>query len=147
MDERKRELLAGYVDGELSESERTEFEERLAVSAELRAELEEFKRLKEVTSMARYADLPNEVWESYWESVYKKVERGLGWIFFSMGTILLLGYGLFEVFSKMFADPSVPLLIKIGFGAAAAGLVFLLVSFARERLFAYKHDRYREVDK
>lgn len=147
MDERKRELLAGYVDGELSQSERAEFEERLAINAELRAELEEFKRLKEVTSMARYADLPNEVWESYWESIYKKVERGLGWIFLSVGTILLLGYGLFEILSKLFADPTVPLLIKIGVGAAAAGMIFLLVSFGRERLFAYKRDRYREVDK
>lgn len=147
MDERKRELLAGYVDGELSESERSEFEQRLADSAELRAELEEFKHLKEVTSMARYADLPSEVWESYWESVYKKVERGLGWIFFSVGAILLLGYGIFEIFSTMFADPTVPLVIKIGFGAVMVGLIFLLVSFTRQRLFAYKRDRYREVDK
>ena len=60
---------------------------------------------------------------------------------------MLLGYGLFEVFSELFADPTVSLLIKIGFGAAAAGTIFLLVSFTRERLFAYKRDRYREVDK
>ena len=58
-----------------------------------------------------------------------------------------MGYGLYEFFSELFADPAVPLLVKIGFGAAGAGTAFLLVSFGRQRLFAYKRDRYREVDK
>lgn len=48
-----REYLAGYVDGELTESERIEFEEQLDRDPRLRAELDEFRKLKEVTGMIR----------------------------------------------------------------------------------------------
>jgi hypothetical protein len=140
-----RKLLAGYVDGELSDAEKTRFEAALAEDAELRAELDEFRRLKEVTSMATYADLPPEVWDGYWASLYRKLERGIGWVLISIGVIVLLCFGLFEGFRSMYVDPLVPLWVKIGATAVAAGGVFLLVSYGRERLFAYRRDRYKEV--
>ena len=142
-----RELLAGYVDGELTDEQRQAVEEELAKNPELRAELEEFRRLKEVTGMVRYADLPDEVWEDYWHSVYRKLERGIGWILFSIGAIVLLGYGLYQMFRGLYFDPEVPFLIKVGVTGIAGGLIFLLVSYARERLFAYRRDRYKEVTK
>ena len=142
-----RELLAGYVDGELTDEQRQAVEEELAKNPALRAELEEFRSLKEVTGMVRYADLPDEVWENYWHSLYRKLERGIGWILLSIGTIVLLGYGLCQVFIGLYLDPEVPVWIKIGVTGIAGGLVFLLVSYARERLFAYRRDRYKEVTK
>ncbi|MEW6412331.1 MAG: zf-HC2 domain-containing protein [Candidatus Zixiibacteriota bacterium] len=143
----KRELLAGYVDGELSDEQRVAFEQALLTDPELRAELEEFRKLKEVTSMVRYADLPPEVWDSYWQDLYRKLERGVGWILFSLGAIVLLSFGLFQFFSQLYIDPEVPIWIKIGVTALAVGSVILLVSFVRERLFAYKRDRYREINR
>jgi len=145
MDKRIQELLAGYVDGELSQEQRTEFEEALATSAELREELEEFRRLKEVTGMVQYADLPDEVWESYWQNLYRKTERGIGWILLSLGAIVMLCFGLYEVFSTLYTDPEAPLWLKIGLSALGVGSAFLLVSYGRERLFAYHRDRYKEV--
>ncbi len=142
-----RKLLAGYVDGELTESEQAKVEKALRENAELRAELEEFQKLKEITGRTTYADLPDEVWESYWESLYKKLERGIGWIFFSIGAIILLGFGLFLCFKGLFTDPNTPLLIKIGVSGLTLGVVILFVSFLRERLFAYKHNRYKRVKK
>ncbi|MBU8934836.1 MAG: zf-HC2 domain-containing protein [candidate division Zixibacteria bacterium] len=140
-----RKLLAGYVDGELTNEEKMAVEQALAESPELQTELEEFRKLKEVTGMAQYADLPDEVWETYWESIYKKLERGIGWIFFSVGAIVLLGFGLYEVFSQLYLDPDAPLWTKIGLTALAVGSAVLLVSFGRERWFAYKRDRYGKV--
>lgn len=140
-----RKLLAGYVDGELSESEMIRFEEALAEDAELQAELDEFRRLKEVTSMAQYVDLPQEVWDGYWASLYRKLERGLGWVLVSVGAIVLLCFGLFEGFRAMYVDPTVPLWVKVGTTTVAAGSVFLLVSYGRERLFAFRRDRYKDV--
>ncbi len=64
-----RKLLAGYVDDELTENERRTVDEALLNDLELQAELDEFRKLKEVTGMAQYADLPDEVWETYWESI------------------------------------------------------------------------------
>ena len=147
MDDRMREQLSGYVDGELSDDERRQFERELETNAELRAELEEFKRLKKVTDTMHYADLPDEVWENYWQSIYRKTERGLGWILLSVGAIIVLCFGAYEVFSQMYTNPDTPLWLKIGITGVSLGAIVLLVSYARERLFAYKRERYREVTK
>jgi hypothetical protein len=147
MDEKNRELLAGYVDGELTASEKLDFERELSHSAELRAELHEFMQLKEVTSTMRYADIPDEVWDSYWESLYKKTERGVGWIFFSVGAIMVIAFGLYHAFHQLLTDPNAPLWLKVGLPMATLGAAILLVSYIRERLFARKRERYTEVEK
>jgi hypothetical protein len=143
----KRELLAGYVDGELTDQQKVAFEQALQQDPELRAELDEFRKLKEVTGMVRYADLPEEVWDSYWQNLYRKTERGVGWILFSLGAIVLLTFGLFQFFSQLYIDPELPIWIKVGVTALGFGSAILLVSFTRERLFAYKRDRYREINR
>lgn len=147
MSKDKREMLAGYVDGELPENERLAFEKELADNPELRAELEEFMKLKELTGILTYADLPDEVWENYWQSLYKKLERGFGWILFSIGAIVLLFFGLFQFLSELYYSPTTPIIVKISVTALLLGAIILLVSFSRERLFAYKRDRYKEVNK
>jgi len=147
MEEKFRELLAGYVDGELTAPEKLDFERELSHSAELRAELHEFMQLKEVTNAMRYADIPDAVWESYWESLYRKTERGLGWILFSVGAILVIGFGLYHAFYDLFTDPDAPLWLQIGLPTATLGAGILLVSYIRERLFARKRERYTEVER
>jgi hypothetical protein len=147
MDERWKQLLAGYVDNELNPEERREFERELAHNVELQNELKEFNRLKLVTSQMKYADLPDEVWEAYWQSLYKKIERGAGWVLASVGAIVLLVFGLFEAFSKLYANPDSPLWLKFGLTIGCIGVIILLVSLIRERFFAYKRERYTEVEK
>ena len=147
MNKNMHELLAGYVDGELSEEERAAFEAELQKDPDLRAELDEFKKLKEVTGMIQYADLPDEVWEGYWQNLYRKTERGIGWIFFSIGAIVLLSFGLFQFFKELYINPEVSLLVKVSVTALGFGGVVLLVSYIRERLFAYNRDRYGKVTK
>ncbi len=147
MNENIHEMLAGYVDGELSEVERHTFEEELNRNPRLQAELKEFTKLKEVTGLVKYADLPEEVWESYWQSLYRKTERGVGWVFYSIGAIVLVCYGLYELFSNLFVNPEVPILVKLGISALVVGSAVLLVSLTRERIFAYRRDRYKEVNR
>lgn len=141
-----RKLVAGYVDGELTQDQKMAFEQELAANPELRAELEEFQNLQKVTGMMRYADLPPEVWETYWQSLYRKLERGIGWIILSISAIVLLCFGAFEAFSHLWLEPDNPLWLKLSVSGIAVGAIILLVSYGRERLFAYKRDRYREVE-
>jgi hypothetical protein len=145
--ELKHELLAGYIDGELSAEEKALFEQELENNPSLKKELEEFKQLKDLTNSMQYDDLPDEVWESYWQSLYKKLERSTGWILFSVSTILLLFYGAFNLLKEMYINPDISLFIKIAVTSLVAGLIILLVSYIRERLFAYKRERYTEVMK
>ena len=147
MNKDKRELLAGYVDGELTPEEKKLFESMLAEDPQLKAELEDFMNIQNITGLVKYDDLPEEVWESYWESLYKKTERSLGWIFFSIGAIVTLCFILFQAFQQMHLDTDTSLIIKISVTVLTMGLVILLISFVRERLFAYKRDRYREVNR
>lgn len=147
MDERWKQLLAGYVDNELNRDERREFEQELERNAELKAELKEFNRLKLVTGQMKYADLPDEVWEAYWQSLYKKIERGAGWILASLGAVVLLVFGLFQAFSSLYTNPEAPLWLKFGLTVGSIGVIILLVSLVRERFFAYKRERYSEVEK
>lgn len=147
MDKHLHELLAGYVDGELSDDERRAFENALVTDPELRRELEEFKKLKEVTGLMTYADLPEEVWENYRQSLYRKLERGFGWIFMSLGAIILLCFGAFSALYEIYTDPGVSLWVKAGLAALIIGAIVLLVSYIRERLFAYNRERYREVNR
>ena len=142
-----RKLLAGYVDNELTDEERARVEDALTTDPELRAELEEFRKLKEVTGMMRYADLPSEVWDSYWQSLYRKLERGVGLIIFSLGAIVLLAFGAWEFLRALWITPGNPIWLKLGISAVVLGGIILFVSYARERFFAYKRDRYGEVER
>ena len=147
MSENYRELLAGYVDDELTDAEKLEFERELSHSAELRDELQEFILLREITKTMRYADIPEQVWDSYWESLYKKSERGIGWTLFSAGAIVVLCFGMYELLFGLMINPDAPLWLQIGIPTMLAGAIIMLVSFLRERIFARKRERYTEVEK
>ena len=139
-------LLMGYMDGELAPGERQEFEQHLAGCRECSAELDGFRKLKEVTDMVRFGEPEDRVWEFYWRGIYNRIERGVGWILASVGAALLLAFGAFKLVEKLLTDPTVSLMVKIGVSALLLGVVFLLVSLVRERIFGLKHDRYsREV--
>lgn len=88
-----------------------------------------------------------EIWQIYWTSVYNRLERRIGWILLSIGAIILLFFGGYKAVEEIIHDPTTPLLLKVGILTAMAGIVVLLVSLLRERLFVRKRERYKEVEK
>ena len=86
--------------------------------------------------------------DRYWGNVYNRLERGVGWICFSLGAILLLCWGAFAMIEELIQDPGVSMVVKTGVVALIAGAVILFVSIARERLTVRKTDKYsREVER
>ncbi len=144
-EEKYRIMLSGYIDNELSPEEKRDFEVHLEGCADCRKELESFQKLQEVTGAMKYADIPEQVWEGYWSSLYKRMERGVGWIFISIAAIMLLCFGCYHFCADFLLNPEEPLLLRIGIGSGFIGFIILLVSIIRERLFARKRDRYDEV--
>jgi len=140
-------LLAGHQDGELDQKQRELVEKMLAESPEWRDELARLEKVKEVTGKVKYNDLPLEVWDRYWENLYRRIERGLGWIFFSIGAIILSISALFYLVRDFFLNPAVSFFLKLGVAALLIGGIILLVSIVRERLFAYNRERYKEVQR
>ena len=137
-----KRLLMGLLDGELSEDEKKSVEMHLDGCVECRAELKEFDEMKEVMKNMKYKEPPDEAWEKYWSRVYNKLERGLGWILASIGTMILLFYGGFKAVESLVKDPTVAILLKVAILVLLAGLVILFVSVVRERIFTYKKDKY-----
>ena len=144
-DERVRQLMMAEVDGEISGEGRRELESALERNPDLREELETFHRLKEVTDTMTPLKPPEETWDTYWEDVYRRLERGIGWVLVSVGTIIAGTWGLWTAVSELMRDTTIPAYVRWGLLALIAGFVILFVSVVRERLFMHKDDPYKDV--
>lgn len=146
-EERARRLIMASIDGELGGGEREELERLLDAYPALRAEWERLQRVKEVTGAMRLRPAPEEVWSDYWTSVYSRLERGIGWILFSVGAIVLLSYGAWAAVRELLADTTMPWFVKASLVALTVGTVVLLVSVVREKVFVGQRQRYKDVER
>ena len=145
--QRIKELISSFYDGELDEKQKKLVHSHLEECSECRKEFEEMGRFEEVMSQMALKKPPKEAWQMYWTSVYNRLERGIGWILFSIGAIILLFFGGYKLVEGIIQDASVPLILKIGILSVLGGLVVLLVSLLREQLFVRKRERYKEIEK
>ncbi len=146
-EERARRLIMASIDGELSGGERGELERLLDEHPALRVEWARFQRVKEVTEAMALRPAPEEVWSDYWASVYSRLERGIGWILFSLGAIVLLSYGAWTGVRELIADATMPWFMKVSLLALTVGTVVLLVSVVREKAFVGRRQRYKDVER
>lgn len=139
--------LMSHLDGEIEPEKKKEIERHLTECESCRKEYQSFVRLKEETDKMKLADLSDQLWKGYWKGIYRRLERGAGWIFVSIGVIILLSFGVYQFFKEFLTDPNAPLILKIGVSTLAFGVIVLLVSIVRERLFLFKTERYGEVER
>ena len=140
-----KELLMGYLDNELDNEQREDLERHISSCAECSAELKEFRELKKITDEVTLVEPEDKMWEQYWGSIYNRIERGIGWILFSIAAIVLVTYGGFKVIEDVVKDPTVGVVLKAGLVVLIVGLAILFVSVVRERIFFWKDDRYKEI--
>ncbi len=138
-------LLMGYLDDELDDEQKNSVRQHLASCPQCTAELEEFRKLKQITDQVTLAEPEDRIWQQYWSGVYNRAERGIGWIIFSVSAILLLIYGGFKFIEELVKDPTVDIILKAGLIALIIGLAILFVSVLRERIYFRKKDRYKDV--
>lgn len=140
-----KDLMMGYLDEELSTEQIRRFEEHLTMCKQCSSQLQEFRQLKAITDQMTLIEPEDRLWQQYWDGIYNRVERGIGWIIFSVAAILLTIYGGFKAIEDLITDPTVGLLLKIAMLALLVGLAILFVSVLRERIFFWSKDRYRNV--
>ncbi len=138
---REEELKNKYFDGNLSEEEKKELRRLTLKDNKTAKELKEMDKLKEVIDMLEPVN-PEKEWEKYWSSLYNKLERGIGWIIFSIGAILTITFFGFQFIKELIRDPQIALYAKVGLIALILGLAILFVSVIRERLTLSKTDKY-----
>lgn len=144
-DDRVRRLMMAALDGESTPEERAELERLLAADVELMEEWNRLVALKEVTDSMTTKKPPEEVWDRYWTDLYPRLERGIGWILLSLGAVVVLSYGAWEGLRSLWEDAELPVAVKGGILVGIVGLVVLLVSVAREKVFLHQSDRYKDV--
>lgn len=142
-----RELMMRALDGELDAGEREELARALAADPALNEEWTRLERLKEVTSNMSMRKPPEEMWDGYWSSVYSRFERGLAWILVSIGAIVLGSYGAWYGVRDLMTDADLPVLVRWSILALIVGLVMLLVSVLRHRIFVSRSDPYKEIER
>ena len=140
-----KDLMMAYLDNELEDKQRQVFAAHLKDCPQCSGELEEFKKLKKMTDEVTLVEPEDRLWEQYWASVYNRIERGLGWILFSVAAILLMICGGFKAIEEIVENPELGLVLKVALLALITGLAVLLVSVGRERLYFWQKDRYKDV--
>ena len=140
-----KDLMMGYLDNELSEEQKKQFEEHLAGCPECAGELKEFQKLKAITDEVTLVEPEDQLWQDYWTGIYNRIERSIGWIIFSVSAVLLAIYCGFKLIETIITDATTGLLLKIGLLALIIGLAILFVSVLRERIYFWSKDRYRNV--
>ena len=140
-----KDFMMGYLDNELDDAQRRAFEAHLASCSDCRKEIEEFTKLKQITDDVTLVEPEDRLWQQYWGGLYNRIERGVGWMVFSVAGILLLIYGGFTAIENVIMDPTVSALLKVGLLALLVGLAILFVSVVRERIYFWSRDRYKEV--
>ncbi|MGB2806864.1 MAG: zf-HC2 domain-containing protein [Sedimentisphaerales bacterium] len=140
-----KDLMMGYLDEELSAEQIRQFEEHLTGCKQCTAQLQEFRQLKAITDQMTLIEPEDRLWQQYWDSIYNRTERGIGWIIFSVAAILLTIYGGFKAIEALITDPTVGLLLKAAMLVLLVGLAILFVSVLRERIFFWTKDRYKDV--
>ena len=141
-------MISAYVDGELTPEQRERLESHLSACDACKRELAEVRALKKELDMIKFTEPTDEQLERYWSGVYNRLERGAGWVLFSIGAIVLLCYGGFKLVEQVVRDPAVAWWVKGGVLALVFGLAILFVSLLRERLAVRKVDKYsKEVER
>ncbi len=145
--ERARQLIMAAIDGEINDEQRRELAGYIKKHPELDEEFKDFKNIKEMTMNVNYTPPPESVWDKYWLGVYNRLERGIGWILFSIGAIVLLVYGFYSMIEAILADAEIAWWLKLAIFSVIAGAVFLLVSVLREKIFLHKSERYKDIQR
>ena len=76
--------------------------------------IEEMGKFEEVMGKMELKQPSKEVWKVYWLSVYNRLERSIGWIFLSIGAMILLFFGGYKIVEGIIQDANTPLFLKIG---------------------------------
>ncbi len=140
-----KDVMMAYLDGELENEQIKQFQAHLKDCPACRQDLEEFTSLKEITDSVSLVEPEDRVWDQYWDNVYNRLERRMGWVFFSIAGILLGLFGGCKVVEAVFLDPGVGLMFKVCLVVLILGLSILFVSVLRERLYFWQRDRYKDV--
>lgn len=136
------EMTSGYLDGELTQGGRQRVELHLQSCPDCRKTYEDMADLRQAVGRLSFGEMPPQQWRKIMNDVTVRSSRGLGWLLYVAGLVILVGFGVYEFVN----DETVDAIVKTGVAGVVVGLVLLFVSVARQRLIARKTDKYKDVE-
>jgi len=131
------------LDGEMNAVERADYEAHLRECEVCRGEMQSLGRVVRMSEELKLRVPDDEFWKGYWESVYRRSERGFGFVLLVAGLLAVTAYGV----SRAVTSPSFLTFQGISVTVILAGLVVIFISVLRERWHERRNDPYREVER
>jgi len=131
------------LDSELGDDERLRYEQHVRECDECATELEELGRIVKLTDELRLRAPDEEFWANYWRGIYRRLERGFGFVLLIVGMIVIGGWGVYEAVTS----PDFFTIKGMSITAVLLGLVIIFLSVVRERYHESKDDPYKEVER
>ena len=139
--------IMALLDEELNEDQIGDVKKHLETCDKCSDDYYAIIKVKEVTSKMKFKKLPEFYWDDYWKHIYNRIERGLSWIFLSLGAIIILGFAGWEFLDRLIADQDVHPLLKWGIFIFIIGVIILLISILREKIMVRRVDKYKEIER
>lgn len=134
------ELLSGYIDGELTQQDQQRVRLHCENCADCRRGLDELRTLRETMGKSNLSNVRQDVWRETMDDTAVKATRGIGWVLFIGGLLLVAGYFVVTVI------PELSLLEALIVGGFYGGMLLLFISVLRQRLIERKSDKYKDVE-
>jgi len=129
------------LDGEMSNEEKMQYEVHLQECEDCRSEMEDLGMLVEWTNELKLREPDDEFWDSYWNVLYRRAERGTGFLCLMIGVSALLVYAIV----KAVTSPQFLTFTGLTITLVLVGFLILFLSVVRERCHERKNDPYRKV--
>ncbi len=142
--ENLEELLSGYIDGELNDSDRQRVKQHLAECHQCAMKVIEMNELRHQIGHIQFQDPPPELWDEHAKGLFETSTRGLGWLLYVVGGILYV-LAVVSFLWKALTTGKCDWRFVVGLFALLGGTVFLLVAVLQQRIRALKTDRYRDI--
>lgn len=142
-----REWMMARLDGESTPEQDAEIDLWTSADPELRREYEQMSAVKKLAQQHQPGQLPPEKWDQYWLALYPRLERRLAWVLMSLGALILISAGSWELAREWLLSPDIALWIKAAGVCLWLGCAIMLISVVREKLFLHKHERYKDIQR
>ena len=143
IDDHVGDLLSGFVDGELTQQQRQFVSLHCEACKECQDTLTDLRDLRARVGKASLSETGEDKWrESMSEDNVVQTTRGIGWLMFIAGLLVIAAIGVFGI---LFSD-EISVGMKFIIVAIYGGLATLLFSVLRQRLIERKTDKYKDVE-
>ena len=131
------------LDNEMTVAEAAAYEEHLRGCEDCAREMKSLGRVVRFSEELRLRVPDDAFWKGYWESVYRRSERRIGFLLLIAGLLALTGYGIVRAVTS----PAFLTYEGISITVILIGLAIIFISVVRERYHESRNDPYREVER